>query len=119
LTVQSIAKIRDVYKTTDLPQKLARHHDHADETFWGWNDIWLEPAFRDWNIEDRLSLIRCPLLVLQGTEDEYGTLAQVDAIKRRVAHAQSLVLSKCGHSPHRDQPVATLEAMSQFIRKLA
>jgi pimeloyl-ACP methyl ester carboxylesterase len=119
LTVQSIAKIRDVYKTTDLPQKLARHHDHADETFWGWNDIWLDPAFRDWNIEDRLSSIRCPLLVIQGTEDEYGTLAQVDAMKRRLPHAQSLVLSKCGHSPHRDQPVATLEAMSQFIRKLA
>jgi pimeloyl-ACP methyl ester carboxylesterase len=118
LTVQSIAKIRDVYKTTDLPQKLARHHDHAGETFWGWNDVWLDPAFRSWNIEDCLSSIRCPLLVIQGSEDEYGTLAQVDTIKRGVPHARTLVLSKCGHSPHRDQPTATLEAIREFVGKL-
>ncbi len=118
LTVQSIAKIRFAYKTTDLPQKLARHHDYADETFWGWNDIWLDPAFQRWNIEDRLSSIRCPLLVIQGLEDEYGTLAQVEAIKRGAPHAQTLVLSNCGHSPHRDQPTATLEVISQFVRKL-
>ncbi len=118
-TVQSIAKIRAAYTTTDLPQKLARHHDHADETFFGWNDIWLDPAFRSWNIEDQLGAIRCPLLVIQGTEDEYGTLAQVDAIKRRVPQAETLVLANCGHSPHRDQPTATLQAISQFVEKLA
>jgi pimeloyl-ACP methyl ester carboxylesterase len=119
LTVQSITKIRDAYETTDLLQKLARHHDHADETFWGWNDIWLDPAFRRWNIEDRLSSIRCPVLAMQGTEDEYGTLAQIAAIKRCVPHAQTLVLANCGHSPHRDQPTATLEAVKQFMEKLA
>jgi pimeloyl-ACP methyl ester carboxylesterase len=118
LTVQSIAKIGAAYKTTDLPQKLARHHDYADETFWGWNDIWLDPAFRSWNIEDHLGAIRCPLLVIQGTEDEYGTLAQVDAIKRRVPKAETLVLANCAHSPHRDQPAATLQAISQFVEKL-
>jgi pimeloyl-ACP methyl ester carboxylesterase len=118
LTVGSIAKIGAAYKTTDLGQKLARHHDHADDTFWGWNRIWLEPAFRRWNIEDQLTSIRCPLLVIQGTEDEYGTLAQVDAIARRVPQAQSLVLSNCRHSPHHDQPTAVLDAVSQFVRSL-
>ena len=118
LTVQSIAKIGGTYKTTDLPMKLARHHDHADEMFWGWNDIWLDPAFRAWNIEDRVDAIRCPILVVQGDEDEYGTLAQVAAIKRRVPETQAVVLPSCGHSPHRDQPEATLEAISQFLRKL-
>ena len=118
LTVLSIAKIRTAYRTTELPAKLARHHDHAEEMFWGWNDIWLDPEFRGWNIEDCLDSIRCPVLTIQGEEDEYGTLAQVDAIKRRVPHAQTLVLSNCGHSPHRDQPTATLQAISQFVRKL-
>lgn len=118
LTVQSIAKIGDVYRTTDLPAKLARHHDHPDEMFWGWNDIWLEPGFRAWNIEASLDAIRCPVLVIQGHEDEYGTMAQVAAIQRRIPHAETLALANCGHSPHRDQPAATLAAIADFIRKL-
>ena len=119
LTVASIAKIRTTYQTTDLPQKLGRHHEHVDEAFWGWNDIWLDPAFRDWNIEDCLDAIRCPVLVIQGEQDEYGTLAQIAAIQQRVAHAQALVLKNCGHSPHRDQPAATLEAIAKFVEGLA
>ncbi len=115
LTVQSNAKIRTVYQTTDLPAKLARHHDHPDEMFWGWNDIWLDPKFRAWNIEDCLDSVRCPALIIQGKQDEYGTLAQVEAIERRVAHVQSLILDNCGHSPHRDQPSKTLEAISRFL----
>ena len=118
LTVESIAKIRTTYQTTVLPQKLGRHHDHVEQTFWGWNDIWLDPAFRDWNIEDCLDAIRCRVLVIQGEQDEYGTLAQVAAIQRRVPHAQALVLQNCGHSPHRDQPAATLKAISGFVEKL-
>jgi pimeloyl-ACP methyl ester carboxylesterase len=118
LTVQSIAKIRTTYQTTDLAKKLGRHHDHVDEAFWGWNDIWLDPAFRDWNIEDCLDAVRCPVLVIQGEQDEYGTLAQVAAIQQRVSHAQALILQNCGHSPHRDQPAATLEAISEFVRKV-
>ena len=119
VTVDSIAGIGAAYETTDLPRKLARHHDYADDTFWGWNKIWLEPEFRHWNIEDQLTSICCPLLVIQGTEDEYGTLAQVDAITRSVPQAQSLVLSNCRHAPHRDQPAAVLEATSRFVRSLA
>jgi pimeloyl-ACP methyl ester carboxylesterase len=119
LTVESIAKIGNVYRATDLPSKLARHHDHADEMFWGWNEIWLDPKFRDWNIEEQLDAIRCPVLLIQGKEDEYGTPAQVTAIQRRVQRRKTLVLSNCGHSPHRDQPSATLHAIAQFVRELA
>jgi pimeloyl-ACP methyl ester carboxylesterase len=119
LTVQSIANIRTAYQTTDLPVRLARHHDCVDETFGGWNDIWLDPEFRAWNIEDRLDSIRCPVLVIQGRQDEYGTLSQVEAIQRRVRNAHTLILQNCGHSPHRDQPQATLDAISQFVGKLS
>jgi pimeloyl-ACP methyl ester carboxylesterase len=118
LTLNSIAKIRTVYRTTDLPERLGRYHDHVEEAFWGWNDIWLDPKFRAWNIEDCLDSIRCPVLVIQGEDDEYGTLAQVRAIRRRLANTQTLVLPNCGHSPHRDQPTPTLETIAQFVRQL-
>jgi pimeloyl-ACP methyl ester carboxylesterase len=118
LTVDSIARIRSTYQTTDLAQKLGRHHDHVDETFWGWNDIWLDSSFRDWNIEDCLDAIRCPVLIIQGEQDEYGTLAQVAAIQGRVRNAEALILQNCGHSPHRDQPAVTISAISQFVERI-
>jgi pimeloyl-ACP methyl ester carboxylesterase len=119
LTVESIAKIGNLYRTSELPAKLARHHHHADEMFWGWNEVWLDSDFRNWNIEDQLDAIRCPVLLIQGKEDEYGTLAQVAAIQRRVQQTKTLVLSNCGHSPHRDQPTATLEAIAEFVGELS
>jgi pimeloyl-ACP methyl ester carboxylesterase len=118
LSVSSISKIRAVYKTTELRRKLARHHDHVDETFWGWNDIWLDPRFRSWNIEEYLNAICCPVLVIQGEDDEYGTLAQVEAIKACLPSTETLVLPECGHSPHRDQPARTLAAISRFVRSI-
>jgi pimeloyl-ACP methyl ester carboxylesterase len=118
LSVSSIAKMRATYQTTDLPKKLARHHDHVDETFWGWNDIWLDPQFRSWNIEEYLDDIACPFFVIQGEDDEYGTLAQVEAIKSRVPGTEALVLQKCGHSPHRDQPEMTLAAITKFVQRV-
>jgi pimeloyl-ACP methyl ester carboxylesterase len=119
LSVSSIAKMRATYHTTDLPKKLARHHDHVDETFWDWNDIWLDPQFRSWNIEECLDDIACPVLVIQGEDDEYGTLAQVEAIRARLPRTETLILPKCGHSPHRDQPATTLAAISRFVRSVA
>jgi pimeloyl-ACP methyl ester carboxylesterase len=119
LSVNSITKIRTVYQTTDLPKKLGRYHDHVDESFWGWNDIWLDPQFRSWNIEACLSEVACPLLVIQGEDDEYGTLAQVEAIKKRVPGTEALVLRQCGHSPHRDQPELTLAAIKTFVQRVA
>jgi len=118
VSIQSITAIRRLYESSDLPQRLARYHDHVDETFRGWNDIWLDPRFRDWNIEEYLAAICCPTIVIQGRNDEYGTLAQVAAIQRRVLATQSLILPLCGHSPHRDQPSLTLDAISKFIATL-
>ena len=80
-----------------------------DVAFWGWNRAWLDPDFRAWNIEEYLGAIRCPVLVIQGEDDEYGTLAQVDAIEAGCGGpVRRLVLPDCGHSPHREQPEATL-----------
>jgi pimeloyl-ACP methyl ester carboxylesterase len=118
LSVASIAKAKDAFETTDLRGKLARYHDHVDETFWGWNDIWLDPRFRSWNIESYLPAIRCPILCIQGEQDEYGTMAQVLAIQQQVPATQVLMLPNCKHSPHRDQPEATLNRMSEFVREL-
>lgn len=118
LGIRSIAAIRELYEASDLPKKLARYHDYADETFRGWNDIWLDPQFRGWNIEEYLAEISCPTLVIQGEDDEYGTLAQVQTIQRRMPSTQTLILPRCGHSPHRDQPGLTLDAISKFVATL-
>jgi pimeloyl-ACP methyl ester carboxylesterase len=118
-SVNSISKIRTVYQTTDLPKKLGRYHDHVDETFWGWNDVWLDPRFRSWNIEAYLNSITCPVLVIQGEDDEYGTLAQVEAIQARLPNTETLLLPKCGHSPHREQTAMTLAAITRFVQSFA
>ena len=118
LSVASIAQAKVNYLTTDLRQKLARHHAHVDATFWGWNDVWLDPDFRPWNIEAYLPAIRCPVLCIQGEADEYGTSAQVQAVKARVPQSEILMLPNCKHSPHRDQPEATLARMVEFVKKV-
>lgn len=118
LSVASITEAKVNYQTTDLPQKLARYHAHPDETFWGWNDIWLDPEFRSWNIEEYLDGIRCPVLCIQGEQDQYGTIAQVQAIKARVPATEILMLPGCKHSPHRDQLEMTLQAIAEFVGKL-
>jgi pimeloyl-ACP methyl ester carboxylesterase len=111
----SIRKIRVEYLRSDLKERLSRHHDDVDSAFWGWNDIWLDPSFKAWNIEAELSSIACPVLVIQGVDDEYGTLAHVNGIARRVAGSQTLLLSECGHSPHRDRPDKVVEASARFV----
>lgn len=111
--IASIEEARRVYLQTDLRQRLAKYHANPDSAFWGWNGIWLDPAFRAWNIEREIEAIRCPLLAVQGIADEYGTLEQI----HRVPHAQRLELPDCGHSPHRDQPEALLEAAAGFIAR--
>lgn len=114
--LQSIRNIRALYESTDLPQKLGRYHDHVEEVFRGWNDIWLDPQFRNWNIEEYLAAITCPVLVIQGEDDEYGTLAQAESIQRHLPATQTLILPRCGHSPHRDLPSATLAAITKFLQ---
>lgn len=118
ISVASIAEARQAFKQTDLPHRLARHHANVESTFWGWNDIWLDPSFRAWNIESFLDSICCPVQVLQGVQDEYGTIRQVEAIQRRIPSASATILGNCGHAPHRDQRDATLAAIRQFLRNL-
>jgi len=115
LSVTSITQAKLNYQATGLQRKLERYHDHADATFWGWNDIWLDPQFRSWNIEEYLSAIRCPILCIQGEEDEYGTVRQLAAIKAGAPATEILLLKNCKHSPHRDQPEATLQRIVQFV----
>jgi pimeloyl-ACP methyl ester carboxylesterase len=119
LTVQSIAAIKEAWNTSDMPSRLGRHHRDAEHTFWRWNDIWLLPAFRQWNIEEFVPRIAAPMLVIQGLDDEYGTPAQCEAIKARAkAPCELLMLENCKHSPHRDQPERTLEAIRNFHQSL-
>ena len=117
LSIASITQARTAYETTDLRQRLARHHDDPNSAFWGWNNIWLHPDFRAWNIERDLAPITCPLLAVQGLDDEYGTLEQIRGIARRLPQTQLLELPACGHSPHKDQPAALIEAAARFIEQ--
>ena len=115
LCMESIQRIGELYKTTQLQTSLRRYHDYPDEMFWGWNEIWLRPEFCSWNIEEYLDKIVRPVLVIQGEQDEYGTVAQLQAIKNRVAQAETLLLPDCGHAPHRDQAAITLDAIARFV----
>jgi pimeloyl-ACP methyl ester carboxylesterase len=111
--VASIARARDAFVDGELRRRLARHHgDNVDNAFWGWNRAWLDPDFRRWNIEEYVPRIEAPMLIVQGEDDAYGTLAQVDAIERGArAPTTRLVLPGCGHSPHRDRPAETIAAI--------
>jgi pimeloyl-ACP methyl ester carboxylesterase len=117
LSVTSIEKARTAYLSTDLRERLARHHDDPDSAFWGWNDIWLHPPFRQWSIEREIESIVCPLLAVQGVDDEYGTLEQIRGIARRVPQTELLEVADCAHSPHRDQPDQLIAAAVAFIEK--
>jgi pimeloyl-ACP methyl ester carboxylesterase len=116
VSVTSITQAKEAYVNTDLRQRLARYHADVDSAFWGWNRIWLAPEFRDWSIDDEVSTITCPVLAVQGVNDEYGTLAQIRDIQKHVPHTQLLELNLCGHSPHRDQPQALTEACVNFVQ---
>ncbi len=118
ITVRSIGKARDEYLRSDLRAKLERYHGtNVDCAFWGWNRAWLDPGFLAWNIEDRLPGVKVPVLVLQGEDDPYGTLRQVEAIERGCGGTvRRRILARCGHTPHREQRERTLSAMAEFVR---
>ncbi len=115
ITLASIERAREAYERTDLRERLARYHDNPDSTFYGWNDAWLDPAFRDWTIEVELDAITCPVLAVQGVDDEYGTLEQIRGVARRVPQTELLELVDCGHSAHRDQAEPLLREAARFI----
>ncbi|MCB5364573.1 alpha/beta hydrolase [Pusillimonas sp. CC-YST705] len=118
ITIASIEAARIAYANTDLPSRLGKFHQDADATFRAWNDVWLNPEFRHWNIEPYLPQIRCPVLAIQGEDDEYGTLAQIQGIVRLVSHAQPCILANCRHSPHKDQTNAVVLNVQDFLRQL-
>jgi pimeloyl-ACP methyl ester carboxylesterase len=117
LSVASIEKARSAYRDTDLRARLAKYHDDPDSAFWGWNDIWLHPPFKQWSIEHEIESITCPLLAVQGIDDEYGTFEQIRGIARRLPKTRLLELANCGHSPHRDQPDRVIAAVVALLQE--
>lgn len=117
LSVQSIAGAKELFESTDMPQRMARYHEDPARTFYGWNDIWLHGDFRAWNIRRAVKGIRVPLLLLQGANDEYGTAAQLDAIREdaSAANVDTLLLANCGHAPHRDRAALVTACAAAFI----
>lgn len=118
ITIAGIEAALQTWQNTDLRSKLARYHQDVDSVFHAWTDIWLHPDFRDWNIEDCLPEIACPVLAVQGEDDEYATMAQIDRIATGASDVELLKLADCRHSPHRDQPAALIEATRNFIERL-
>ncbi len=116
-SLTGIRAAQDAFLDGDFRTRLKRlHGDNVDGAFWGWCRTWQEPGFRDWSITHLLPAIRCPLLVIQGESDEYGTLKQVEAIVAGVSGpVEPLVLPNCGHSPHRDQPGAVLAGVLRVV----
>ncbi len=117
LSISSIEKTRRAYLESNLKDRLAPYHEDVDSAFWGWNNDWLSPLFRDWTIAQELRAIACPLLALQGIDDEYGTLEQVCGIRREVGHCEVAVLGDCGHTAHRDQPGEVIRLTSDFMHR--
>ncbi|MES2414596.1 MAG: alpha/beta hydrolase [Pseudomonadota bacterium] len=115
LAVDAITQARQAFETSGLRERLAKYHDDVDGAFWQWNDVWLSHAFRSFDIRAECSAITAPLLLVQGEDDEYGSMLQLDEIAAAVPHATQLRLADCGHSPHRDQPQKTAEAVAGFL----
>ena len=118
ISIESIRKARDAYLSTDLKIRLGKYHDDPDSAFWGWNDIWLDPAFRDWNIEDCLPGIACPVLAIQGEDDEYGAMDQIERIARQCRDVELVKLADCRHSPHKDQPQQVIATVAEFVARI-
>jgi len=118
ISITSIEAAKLAYETTDLRGRLAKYHDDVDGAFWGWNDIWLAPEFRKWNIEAELSKIKAPILAMQGEKDEYGSMYQIEEIQRHIPGTRILKIPLCGHSPHRDQPEQVLALTQSFLATL-
>ena len=115
VSVTSIAEIKTAYETTSLKAKLARWHKDVDNAFYGWNGVWLNPAFRNWDISEYLAYIRVPVAVVQGVDDEYGTMRQVEIAREECyCPVDVTVIPGAGHAPHREAPGATLDAIQEF-----
>lgn len=118
ISVSSIAQAKVAWTTTDLPARLGKYHNDVDAVFRGWNDIWLHPDFRAWNIEEYLPRIAVPVMAIQGEDDEYGTMDQIDRIARGAKDVELVKLADCRHSPHKDQPQAVIDAVVEFVERV-
>jgi pimeloyl-ACP methyl ester carboxylesterase len=119
ISVKSIAEIKNLYETTDLKSKLARWHSDVDNAFYGWNDAWLNPKFRDWDISEYLAYIRVPIAIVQGAEDHYGTIRQIEIAEEECyCPVDVSIITGAGHSPHREAPEATLNAIAEFAGRI-
>jgi len=118
VTLAGIAATGQLWARTDLRARLGRHHRDVDRVFRDWHDLWLSPEFRDWNIEAYLPSIGCPVLALQGEDDEYASIEQIDRIARGAPGVELVKLADCRHSPHKDQPQAVLEATRAFVERV-
>jgi pimeloyl-ACP methyl ester carboxylesterase len=115
MAIDGIGQTKRAYESGELRRRLARHHNDPDAAFYGWADVWLEPAFRGWNIVDQMSQIKSPLLLIQGERDEYGTMAQLDAIERAATVPVQRVHLDCGHSPPTEKPDETVRAIARWL----
>ena len=115
ISVASIAAIKTAYETSELKAKLARWHSDVDNAFYGWNGAWLDPKFRSWDISEYLAYIRVPVAILQGADDEYGTVRQIEIARQECYCPVDVTeIPGAGHQPHREAPGATLDAVSEF-----
>jgi pimeloyl-ACP methyl ester carboxylesterase len=115
VSVASIAEIKTAYETTNLREKLARWHNNVDDVFYGWNRVWLDPTFRHWDISEYLAYIRVPVAIVQGANDQYGTLRQIEIAQDECyCPVDVTVLAGAGHFPHREAPDATLGVIAEF-----
>jgi len=117
ICVDVITATRDTFAGGGLRERMARHHNDPDVTFSGWCEVWLDPAFRDWNLEPLLPRIAAPALLIQGRDDEYGTLAQIDAIQGGLAGPSERLIVSGGHSPHLEHPDVVPDAIASFIKR--
>lgn len=120
LSVRSIALARERYETAGLRERLSRYHADVDRTFYGWNRVWLDPAFRSWNVESYAAKVTAPLLLIQGENDEYGTREQLNAIRRAAAGSRvdEIYVADSGHSPHRERADIVVPALIAFIESV-
>jgi pimeloyl-ACP methyl ester carboxylesterase len=119
VTVAAISETRDTYRNGGLRERMARHHDDTDAAFWGWCDVWLDPAFRSWSLEADAERVTAPTLLIQGAGDPYGTLDQLDRIEAGVRGPVQRLVVAGGHSPHLEQPDAVTAAIAAFTADLS
>jgi pimeloyl-ACP methyl ester carboxylesterase len=115
VTVREIARTREHYLSGGLRERMARHHDDPDAAFWGWCDVWLDPEFRAWNLDSEAAAIAAPTLLIQGADDPYGSLEQIDRIQARVGGPVERLVLPGGHSPHLEHEAEVFEAIARFL----